>query len=102
MAAQAHSALHVALHRDVQALVAESQLVERACAETHHDFRPADHRDAVVCIETALMQKLGHHADLAAPIAFGPVHGDVQVHVVPVAPEPLPEELRTLLLERDP
>src|SRR5215475_6467064 len=86
--AKSDRAFHIALHRNENALFADSPLPKFDYCESHHHLRAADHRDGPRRIEVRPAYQRGRHADIAAPVLAGGriVNSHVDLHVESPAP----------------
>src|SRR3990172_6731127 len=89
VAAEPDRALHVALHREKDAVGGHSVGEQAAHRVPHHDLRAAHHHHAPGRVDPHLAEQVRHHPDVVAPRPIGAVDG--QVHLGVRVPCPRPE-----------
>src|ERR1035437_4147879 len=84
--AESDATLHVSFHGEKDVRAGEAMGFEFAGDKTHHDLRPADHGRGTRWLEPGVLEKRGHHADVAAPCQTSVVDGNQNLSVALAGP----------------
>src|SRR5579872_1344005 len=86
MPAQSHGAFHVALQREMDGILGQTDVVQRAGGKPHHDFGPTNQRQGIWGVDTEAGYQLGHHPNMATPVDPGVIDRHLDFHIELLSP----------------